>query len=348
MRRTTHFLSLLSVVLGLTLFVYLIARTGMTSILEKLQLLGWGFIVLILLSGARQAIRAFAWQRSVEPWTHRPSLYQLLGLRLVGEAFTDITPAGPLLGEYVKVWAGSKYMPVGSSAASVAIENLVYGLATTLFISAGAALMVLEIAAPERYRAVAGGTAILLLLSILAVAFVIGRRKLRLAAVLDWLKSHAARWPLVERYERGLRDFETDIHDFFHTRRRVFLFVLMLEVLASLTGIGEVYVILKATTGHASVLAAFWVEAANRVAHLVFFVPLGLGTEEGAAGGILSALGYSLSEGVSLAVIRKGRTIFWTLIGLLLAARWSISGSKAQTIREGSCRSHEAIDCQRG
>lgn len=105
------------------------------------------------------------------------------------------------------------------------------------------------------------------------------------------------------------------------------------------------YFILRATCGHGSVLAAYLVEVANRVAHLVFFVPLGVGAEEGAIGMTLRALGAGMSEGVSLAVIRKGRTIFWDAIGLLLATRWSISKSKIQTMIQNPYSNHEAADC---
>jgi uncharacterized membrane protein YbhN (UPF0104 family) len=55
------------------------------------------------------------------------------------------------------------------------------------------------------------------------------------------------------------------------------------------------------------------------------FVPLGLGIQEGAAAATMQALGYTPTEGVSLAIIRKIRSVFWAALGLLLAARYSIS-----------------------
>jgi uncharacterized membrane protein YbhN (UPF0104 family) len=116
------------------------------------------------------------------------------------------------------------------------------------------------------------------------------------------------------------------IYDFFVTRRSLFLYVLAIEIATNFTGIAEAYLVLKATTAHSSVLAAYLVESASRAVQLVFaFVPFGLGVQEGAAAATLQALGYAANEGVSLAVIRKVRTLVWAALGLLLAAKLSIA-----------------------
>ena len=343
MKRASPYLSLLSFVVGLVLFLYLLASTGVGPIFERMQLVGWGFLGMILLAGARNGIRAIAWRHCLNQDDHPPSLFQLFGLRLVGQAFADITPAGPLLGESMKVWAGSSYMTAGATASSVAIEALVYVLANALYISAGVAFLVFDIVAPERFQAEAVGIVCLLLFSILGLALVIGRREQLLGAILDWLRLRGVRGSYLERYERGIRNFEKRIHEFFRTRRKTFLIVLILELSASLTGIAEAYLVLSLTTGHASILASYLADAAIRVAHLMFFVPLGVGTEEASAGATLAALGYTLSDGVSLAVIRKGRTIFWDAIGLLLAAKWSVSRSRIQASTDGPRDSRDSL-----
>lgn len=348
MKHVRRYLGILSVTLGLGMFLYLLSRSGVNQILGQLELLGWGIAGLILLSGARHATRAIAWQYCLDHEAHRPSFLRLFELRLVGEAFTDITPAGPLLGESVKVWASSNHMPLGSSAASVVIENLVYALACALFILGGMALLVFDIIVPGGFGMVVMGVAGLLLLSILALAFVLGRRDPLLGEIIDKLKSRGVRWSHLFKYEQIVRNFELRIHNFFRTKRKTFFVVLVLELAASLTGIAEVYLILLVTTGHTSLLTAYLVEAANRVAHLVFFVPLGFGTEEAAAGATLAALGYALSEGVSVAVIRKVRTAFWVAIGLALAAKWSLSRSRSQAIVEYTGEPHETLDYQCG
>jgi hypothetical protein len=128
-----------------------------------------------------------------------------------------------------------------------------------------------------------------------------------------------------------LRAMEMDIYDFFLTRKALFLGLLALEFATNFTGIGEAYLVLKATTAHTSVLAAYLAESTNRAVQLLFaFVPLGLGVDEGFAATTLRALGYGASEGVSLAIIRKIRTVFWVGVGLLLTAKYSSAGSERE------------------
>src|SRR5260370_32479394 len=90
---------------SVALFVYMLHLTTPVGILDKARLLGWGFVSLLLLSGARHGLRTVAWHSCVEPDDRRPGLLDLFGLRLVGEALNDMTPAGPLLGETAKVLA---------------------------------------------------------------------------------------------------------------------------------------------------------------------------------------------------------------------------------------------------
>src|SRR3989442_5951556 len=120
--------------------------TTPATIFEKARLLGWGFVSLLLLSGVRQGLRTVAWRSCVEPDGHRPGLLGLFGLRIVGEALNDVTPAGPLLGETAKVLAVSRRMSTQSSASSVVIDNLIYGLPPGFFILIGVALALLTLA----------------------------------------------------------------------------------------------------------------------------------------------------------------------------------------------------------
>ncbi len=331
MKKTSHFVRSLALVASVALFVYMLHLTTPAAILEKARLLGWGFVFLIVLSGVRQGLRTVAWHSCVEPGGHRLNLLDLFGLRLVGEALNDMTPAGPLLGETAKVLAVSRRMSTQSSASSVVIENLIYGLAAALFMLSGVVLAFLKLATSPGFRWLAGGLVICFLLSTLFCFWIVNRRVLLLGMVIDRLKGWGLNWAFLDRHERDVRGVEMSIYDFFLTRRSLFLYVLAIEIATNFTGIGEAYLVLKATTAHSSVLAAYLVESASRAVQLVFaFVPFGLGVQEGVAAATLEAFGYAASEGVSLAVIRKIRTLVWAALGLLVAAKLSIAKSPEQ------------------
>jgi uncharacterized protein (TIRG00374 family) len=326
MTRNLHYVRILATIASLALFVYMLGRASTATVLDNAALLGWGFAFLIVLSGARQVLRTLAWQHCVEPDGRRPGLMDLFGLRLMGEAFNSLTPAGPLVGETAKAWAASQSMPAQSSISSVVIENLIYYLAAVLFMLSGVVLVLLKLAPFHRSGWLASGLVSCFLASMLLACWIVRTRTPLLGGILDRLRRMGLKWAFLERYEHDLRAMEMDIYDFFLTRRSLFLSLLALEFATNFTGIGEAYLILKATTAHASLLAAYLVESANRAVQLAFaFVPLGLGVDEGMTAATLRALGYGASEGVSLAIIRKIRTVFWVALGLLLAAKYSFA-----------------------
>jgi hypothetical protein len=300
--------------------------------------------VLIVLSGARHIFRALGWSYCVQTNGRRPVLLDLLGPRLIGEALNDLTPAGPLFGEPAKVVAVSRLIPVQAGASSVVIENLIYALSAVLFMLSGLALGLVALAALRGLWWIGGGLVVGSFACIALVCWTVNRRVLLLGRMLDSLKRSGLHWAFLERHEQSVRDVEHSIYEFFLKSRRTFLAVLAIEIAANFTGVGEAYLILKVTAAHTSLFAAYLVESASRAVQLAFaFVPLGLGVQEGAAAATLQAIGHAASEGVSLAVIRRIRTLFWAAAGLLFWARYSI----VSPADEKSVTSYEAAHCQR-
>lgn len=321
-----RYLRPLASIASIALFVYVLQRTGPATVLDKIRLLGCGFFALILLSGVRHVLRAAAWSYCVQTDGPRPTALTLLGPRLMGEALDDLTPAGPLLGESAKVVVVSRLMPAQAGASSVVIENLIYALGALVFMLSGFTLALLKLAILKDFRWIGGGVVICFAAAMAIACWVVTRRLSLVGSALDYLKRVELRWAFLERHGRALRDVEQSIYDFFLTRRHLFLGVLAIEIATNFTGVVEAYLILMMTAAHKSFFAAYLVESTSRAAQFAFsFVPLGLGTQEGAAAGTLQALGNAASEGVSLAIIRKIRTVFWVMVGLLLASKYAIA-----------------------
>lgn len=324
--KTFRYVRLLAALASVALFVWMVSRTGLATILDQMRVLGTGLFLLIFLSGVRQVLRAVVWQRCIEPEARDLSLLDLFSLRLVGDAITEIAPGGPLLGEPAKVLAASQYMPGLSSASSVFIENVIYGFAALLFMLSGVTLALLDLATPHAFHWIGGGLFLGLLLLLTLIAWlIIGRRTLVLGRIGDYLKNTGLKWTVLERYGQDLRAFEESVHDSVANRRSILFLMLAIEFATNFTGVAEAHLILKATTTHASFTAAYLVESASRAVQFACaFVPFGLGVQEGAAAFTLKAVGYTVSQGVSLAIIRKIRTAFWAGIGLVLAGKLSV------------------------
>jgi hypothetical protein len=62
-------------------------------------------------------------------------------------------------------------------------------------------------------------------------------------------------------------------------------------------------------------------ETVNRLTTVLFkFVPFRLGIDEAFSGAIAPSLAVTVAAGVTLAVVRKARMLFWSAFGLLLIA----------------------------
>jgi len=98
----------------------------------------------------------------------------------------------------------------------------------------------------------------------------------------------------------------------------------------------EIYVVLSfVSIGLApTFFTAFILESVNRVINVVFkFVPMRTGVDEAGTGMLSKILGFTTVTGVTLAIIRKGRDIFWTTIGVALLVRrgFSLRGAARET-----------------
>jgi hypothetical protein len=308
----------------MALLGYLLRRAGVSTVIQAIRLLGAGFLALLFLSGIRHCLRTIAWRCCVHTGAPPPRLLDLLALRLMGESVTDLSPAGPILGETLKVWAMSKSIPARFGVTSVVIEDLIYSVATASFVVTGFLLLLVSIAR-KHYLVNTGGAKILFAVPAILFAIVVQRNHL-LGKLFLRVSDSARGQALLVQYEQTVRGWETEVRQFFRTRRRLFLGVLAIEIVVNVISLGETYLILKSATAHASFLNAYLVESANRCAQLVAaFVPFGLGVDEGTTTATLHFLGRTLSEGISAAAIRKIRSFFWDLVGIGLGAHFMIA-----------------------
>ena len=319
-------LKLIGLLAGLGLFVLLIEETGPGTIVARISEVGAGFLVLILIFGVRHILRTIAWYHAIEPQERQVRFWDLFGMRLVGEAVTDLTFLGPLLGETVKGVTLSRRISAEHSASSLVIENLAYSFAAGVVIASGLVLLVSEFALPGSVRTAGFVVLVALFLIASSIGLIFKKRYKVVGKLLDGMKRLKIGWGNKLEAKRDRVDrFEEIVHDFFRRHKVESALILLLEITAILTGVIEAYIILSLTVHRSSFLAAFIIEAVNRVVNLFFsFVPMRVGVDEGGTALVVKAVGYSASEGVSLAIIRKIRTLFWVAVGLLLAARYSV------------------------
>ncbi len=131
---------------------------------------------------------------------------------------------------------------------------------------------------------------------------------------------------ILEHVRLQVRLFEYFIYGFYRRYSGRFLPILACEAAFHLLGIFEVWFILGRISDGSSMISAFLLESVSRLITIVFkLVPFLIGVDEAGAQFVAETLAIGAGIGVTLAIIRKGRILFWTAIGLLLIIKRGLS-----------------------
>ena len=325
---------LLAALFGAGLFAWIVQRTQIEPILDGLKSVGWGFIVILILSGVRPLVRAAAW-RLCTPGPHQLRIRDTFPAFLTGEALGNVTPLGLFVSEPTKAVFVRHRVSLMTAISGLATESVLYTLSVAVVIAAGTVALLFSFEVPRAVR-LASTLVVGIMLGLLAVAAWVLTRQVRvMTGMLDRLHRYRlAPHALMQRLEK-LRVLEDRIYTFHRVYPERLLPVLALETAYHVAGVAEVFVTLMWVSHAPTLLVAFVVETANRATNVIFkFVPMRLGVDELGTGGLTSVLGYSIADGVTLAIVRKVRVLFWTGVGLVLLARRGLSAKEAVAVAE--------------
>ena len=301
-------LTIIGALAGAALFYWAVRAAGVPDILQGIQRVGWGLLVILALGGLRFALRAAGWRLCMPPDT-RLTLRQAFGAFVAGDAVGSVTPLGLLASEPTKVLLIRHHLATRGAAASLAVENLVYAASVAAMVAAGLVVMLATVPLPAAWRwvAVAG-------LGAAAIGAVVVVRVMR--GTWDLSRGPRPRWrERLAAVRATALEFTVG-----HPARlwRVFALHLGFHVLA----IVDVYLTLWWVLDAAPTLAqAIIFEALNRVITVGFkFVPFRIGVDEASSGALATLLAMDPAVGVAQALVRKVRNLFWAGVGLAVVA----------------------------
>jgi len=333
-----------SFIAGVALFVYLVASTGVPVLINNLEKLGWGFVLIIALSGARNFVRAASWYAAIEPDQREISFLRLTNVVLAGEAIKYLTATGPILGEPAKAAMIRRDIPLLQGFSSVLIENLIYYLTVFVFMFAGLPALVRLAEAPGNVKLIAYGVMALIAIGVGLIWLAIRYRWYVLARGLEQLAGLTSRrsplWfrrlnaiPLSKNDEKEsgtgrletlasqVRLVEDNLYTFYERRRGTFYLIFCLNMGSHLMNVVEVYLILLLLQLPSNLVFGFLAEAVTKIINFVFFfVPTRAGVYESGNALLLQSLGMSAAAGVALAIVRKLRAFVWAGYGLIIIA----------------------------
>jgi hypothetical protein len=214
---------------------------------------------------------------------------------------------------------------VGLSA--IALENIFYSLSVVLLIFSGTMALLLSFPLPAPLRYASFG-ALVITASLLPLGYLVIYRQWRfLSGAMSFMQNRAIARRWAEKSVPRARQMEDRIYGFYVRNRHLFLPIFGLEVCFHLAGVAEVYTTLSFISDITPTpLAAFILESVNRVINVVFkFIPFRLGVDEGGSGAVAKVLGLTTTVGITLAIVRKSRDIFWTAVGVILMVQRGLS-----------------------
>ena len=317
--------------MGIALLVSLIIRIGAGTVIEHAKAVGWGMVLIVALGGISHLLRTYAWRLSFRSDLRGISLARLFALRLISEAIGNFGLAGQVVGDTMRVSLLGPAVPIADRISSVAFDRGIYIVSAALLsVSAMlACVSVLPLPGAWRLYALLFAAAMAVVVGLALVGF--GRRwRLasaaargiqRLPLARKWL---AGKVSVIDSAEENLLSFRSQAPRFFWT-------AILLYIGSQVLAIAEVYLLLRFMGVRITSVGALVIEGFTKLISIVGALnPGNIGTYEGGNLVLAHLLGFSAGAGLTLALCRRARALFWAGVGALCLIAFSRGREQSQ------------------
>jgi hypothetical protein len=255
----------------------------------------------------------------------RLSFRDAFAARLTGEAINTLLPMGILVGEPAKAEHVGHRLPFATAFSALVTELAFYSASLVLLFGAGAvALLPLSV--------------VLCLAAIVFSASRFVRGAIRRTAISE--SGHASDGrarSVIARARRTLTRLGDPVRGFAARHPDRVWRIVALEAAYQIMAVAEVYLTLALITpGHAAWRSAVVLETVSRAVTMVFKVlPMRMGVDEAGAALFANRLDLGTATGITLALIRKMRLLFWSAAGLIVLLQRSARLSPGRAASAG-------------
>ena len=304
--------------LGFGLLGYLVFRSGPGTVWKQLQAVGWGFALVILVGGLSQLAKTYAWRRAFTCDISGLSWFRSFVAQLISDGIGQFGIAGKVVGEGTRISLLGRAVPISNALSAGAIDGGLHTFSALVVTVLGISAILMISPVSVRWRVYAA-LLITVLVSVVILAAVALRNRWQLVgnatrAIGRLPRLHAwvsDKQPIVDSAEDNLLSFRDEAPAAFWA---TLIFNLLWHMLAVL----EVYIILRFMGAGFTVGGAFIVESLTKVINLVGAFNRGnFGTYEGGSMLIAKMFGVTSTTGLTLALCRRARTVFWAGIGAM-------------------------------
>jgi uncharacterized membrane protein YbhN (UPF0104 family) len=315
-QRVVRVIEGLLVAAGITLFVVLLMRLGVTTVLANVRAVGWGMALIIGAEILAYVANALGWRAVFHPGGSIPSFGRLLAARIAGDAANYLTPTATLGGEFIRARMLEGHVTVTSAIAAVAVAKLTQTIGLLAFLVVGFSLVLDAIRLPPGARwallaALSGFATVLFALAVLQRRGLFGPA-LRLVERWPRLGSLGPLRSSLEQLDAEIARIHAE------SAGRVVLSV-MSFALGFSVGILESYLVLTFLGVPVTFRLALAVEVLGvGLNNVLFFVPLRAGTQEAGKSLVFALLGLDAAQGLAAGVLYRIRELTWALIGMVI------------------------------
>jgi glycosyltransferase 2 family protein len=302
-------------ILGVGLLPLVIQNSDADLILAKLTEIGFfGAVSVLAVYFVGFLIDTASWNPTIERLGGRfRRLYDLWKIRMVGEAFNIATPLGTMGGEPVKAALLKNVLGVAydQGIASQVLAKTINLIALVAYLCIGYGLILLspQFSVTFKYSAGIG----LLGFSRTGSTFFLTRFGKPLH---KWLE--------------GMKSFERELLLFYSASGGLFSRATSLPFLNWIVGTMEVFVIAIFLGSPISIWDAWILESAVQLTRAAtFFIPLSLGTQEGALFMVTAAITGDGAFGVAISLVKRLREIVWIAWGFAIGWRMPFTSKTA-------------------
>ena len=323
--------------LGLSLFGWFIHRAGPAEIWANVQKLGWLAPVILLPYLLVYGLDTWGWYLAFGKYAAvRPRFLTLFRVRWAGEAVNNVIPSGYVGGEAVKAYLLHKRgVPGLTCGTSVVASKTCQVIAQVAFIGLGALLALPHLPADSGARrgmmmitvAAFGVVALLLFL----------QRRGMFSTVQGVLKRFNVRLKVIAKHEANFRKLDDQVYQFYHADRARFFQTTFVYFLGWLADALEIFVVCHLLGLPLTPTEALAIEAFITVAKAMgIFVPAAMGVQESGVVLLFQIFGLPAPIGVTYAILRRGRDLFYVLVGglLLYTEEASLKGTLEHAAKE--------------
>ncbi len=304
-------------ILGLVLFGYLLLSFGIDTILRNASSAGSGLGAAILVWFTIYLLNTASWKLVLGPAGDGISFRKLFLITVSGFVINSITPVVGLGGEPYKVQALSPALGAHRAISAVVLYRMIHLLGHMLLLLAGivgAAFLLPLTPATAAALALAG--------TLIAAVIILTLRGTR-HGVFDAIAGVVRRYRVlsfipVDRYREQLEAMDDVLTDVYRNDRRRFRLSVLVEFVTRLLMAVEVWIVLAALGVAASPAQAIFIYVAFSIAiNLMFFIPMGAGTQEGGILLGMQSLSLDPALALSVGVLLRIREFTWIGVGLL-------------------------------